>query len=1119
MQKILLFFLLTAGLTASARQLTEKTLSVKFQNDDIFTSIKKLETASAVTFNYQPSELKQLPNTFSASFVNQPLSVILNRMLYRTGFSWQWMNNKIVIRKEESVARQNGSADSLIIVAGHISDVKTGAALPLVTVYLKGTRINTLTDADGNFKIKVDPNGVLVVTCIGYEKKEIKIAGRSRLTITLNTDVRSLSEVTVLARRKVSTENELLRERKNSAIVSDGISAQNIEKTASITTAQALQRVTGVTITDDKYVAIRGLGDRSVVGELNGARLSSSDPDRSTVPLDLIPANLLDNITVYKTSSPDHPADASAGIVELKTKSIPSRLTVQFVAQGGFNTNIGLGGKVNGFYHDELGFAGQRVKEHDLTPDFNKLKDQYPGGLPQIQKLFIESRYSQEAAAEAYRINGLMRSFDPVLSTSYRQAKPNQIYSVSLGNSFDVFHGKKLGVILSASYYNRTEDIYQGELNQYSIYQGIVTGSTAIFSPLHIPNYITPDFPRLDKYLAYKENTGKQQLNYGALAGLTFKFNNRNEIQAQFISSRGAESLGSNLDGAWTNTGILYPVYNVVNQLKQTRRVFNTFNFQGEHKLWESVNATRLTYNLSTSKSSQNNPDYRFSSLAHLQATRFIDESGAGLGSDTYTLVYGSVHGIGAEGTSLGVNPNGRSFRNLNESNYNFKGDLVQPFIIKGESQVFKAGYNFLRRERKYEENILGLPDVRGTSFSGDMNQLVSYQNVGLQPGSVYDQEGHPRIGGFLYQIQKSPNNYKGTYETQAFYGMLDLRMAGFRITGGVRFESTEIMARVDTAKVDMAGQALTFRTANPNTGLQVDFKPYYSANLTYTLHDNMNFRLAYSTSLARPELRELTSITQFDPFQFAVVIGNPSLKNQETQSADFRWEWFPNPGEVIAASVFGKLIDNQLNKVFLYKSQGSQAYNTEFPAVQFQNDPNQGKVYGIELEVKKSLALFSRRLKNFYIGSNVLLAASYITKNPERLNAARTIDRFSPEATQVFEQAPYSLNFYLDFVGAKTGTNITTSFNMVGSRLIQVQLDGAPDIYDRPAPVLDFVFSQRLNRSFSIKGFAKNMLNPAFMEVYTTPGSKGKYHGVSYVRRKYYKGTELAIGITYNMF
>jgi outer membrane receptor for Fe3+-dicitrate len=110
----------------------------------------------------------------------------------------------------------------------------------------------------------------------------------------------ALNEVTVQARRKANTEFAVLDERKKAAVVQDAISAVQIERTASITTTQALQRVPGVTVTDDKYVAIRGLGDRSVVGQLNGVRLASSDPDRSAIPFDLVPASLLDNVTTIK---------------------------------------------------------------------------------------------------------------------------------------------------------------------------------------------------------------------------------------------------------------------------------------------------------------------------------------------------------------------------------------------------------------------------------------------------------------------------------------------------------------------------------------------------------------------------------------------------------------------------------------------------------------------------------------------------------------------------------------------------------------------------------------------------------------------------------------------------
>lgn len=1028
-------------------------------------------------------------------------------------------------------------------INGQVTDGASGAPMAGVTVQVRGYTTSVTTDASGIFRIRVpDEKAFLVFTSVGFLRKEVRAGTGAEIKVIMSIQGKSLGEVIVEARRKVNTEAALLNERKNMGIVSDGISAANIAKTASITTTQALQRVEGVTVTDDKYVAIRGLGDRSVIAELNGARLSSSDPDRSSVPLDLVPAAFLDNINVYKTLSPDHPADASAGIIELKTLSVPDTLTLQFTVQGGVNSTIGFGGGFNSFQGSDVGFLGQSVKSHDLSPSFLNLSNQYPGGLQQIQRLFIESRNNPALTAEANRINRIMLGFAPVLTTSYKPAQPNQIYTVMAGNSFRVFGDHQLGVIVSASYYHRTEDRYHAQLNQYSLYQGVVTGSADIFNPLQLPTFISPNFPRLGKYLGFQENSGTETLNYGLLTGLTYQFDPRHGIQIQYITTRGAEEQGSNLNGAFQNTGLQFPVYNQVNQLKQSFRVFNTINIQGEDKLWKSPLAPQLSYNLSSSKSSEDDPDFRFTDLADLRQSLYQDPNGVGVVSDTYAFIVGTVHGIGPNGV-IGADPNGRKFRQLNESNYNAKADLSETFIVNGNKQLIKVGYNYLRRDRTFTENILGLP---GTNLGGDngllnqvkgnLNELVSYNNIGLQGPAAYDQEGQPRTGGFLYQIKKSPDNYTGNYGTQAIYVMVDARLTSkLRLLGGVRFESTDIHAYVDTANVynplaniqalnseptNNNSQTLTGpSTTTPNTQLTTGFKPYYSANLTYTFRQNMNFRLAYSTSLARPELRELTNIYEFDPFQFAVVVGNPALVNQLTRSADFRWEWFTGRGEVFSASVFGKLIDHQLNKVFIYNSQGNQSQYPEFPIVEFQNDPNQGKVYGIELEARKDLGRIWETLRHFTIGVNTMLAQSEVVKNPQRLDADRINDRRSPTTSPLFEQAPYSINAFLDYDNPRTGSSFTSSFNVVGERLVQVQLDGAPDIYDRPVPVLDFVFSQRLNKHFLLKGFAKNILNPPYRQVYADPGNDGKYHGVTYLHQEYYRGTEYALGLTYNIF
>ncbi len=1128
---------------ANAQQPAGKIITVQFKDEDIISCLKKLETVSGFNVYYQPSELKSVTKKYTVTFAGKSVSSVLNTLLSATGFDWQEVNGKIVIRKKEHApAVETGGQPWR--VKGKISDEKS-KPMAGVSVSIKGSQTGTVTDQDGVFTIKVPGrNTLLVFSYTGYDKREVAVRDSSAdIVITLLPGETSLSEVTVSVKRRLNTEAAVLTERKNAATISDAISAQQIERTASITTTQALQRVSGVTITDDKYVAIRGLGDRSVIGQLNGIRLASSDPDRSAIPLDLIPASLLDNITIYKSISPDKPADAAAGIVELKTKSIPAKETFIVSVQTGMNTRTG--NQVNSFYNSDMGFLGQKVKNKGLSAEFQQLAAQYPGGLKDIQQKIAASRNDPAMLNEVSRVNRIMHQFDPVLTTRYKTAPLNQNYSITYGNNYTVFKKHQVGLILGANYYSRTTDINDGKLTQYSVYQGVLTGNTNVYSPRIIPNYITPNNINLGKYLNYRENTGTQTLNYGFLGGLTYKFNPQHEISVQYLGSRGTETKTSNLYGAYEYTGIPGRVSNVIYSLRQSYRTLNTFNLQGEHKLLKGEYTPRLSYNLATSSSSQDDPDYRFANLADYKPNGgavYAGPSEVPNSENTYiatehlySLVSGYVNGYGPYGI-IQADPNGRRFRKLKEDNYNYKADLSIPFKLLGQKQEFKTGVNYLHRKRTFSENVLYLP---GSNYSvskstplyevnGNLDRLVGYDRIGIRPQSSYNEEGAPRLGGFLYNTQKSPNNYKGYYETRAFYGMLDLRLTeALRLTGGVRFEMTDIQAAVDTFNVfldasitttDASGNKVNLVYTEPNSLYKTDYTPFYSANLTYTLNKSMNFRLGYNNSLARPELRELTNVFDFDPFQFALMVGNPKLKNQRTTNYDFRWEWFPASGEVLSASLFYKEIDNQLTKVFKQNSKGLDARFPEFPAIEFQNDPNKGRVYGIELEAVKNLGTLWTPLQKFFLGSNLLLAQSDIKKTPERLETSRALDRRAPSNSPLFEQAPYSINIYLNYNNKKTGTDITTSFNMVGERLIQINLDGTPDLYSRPNPVLDLVFTQQLFKRLQLKGFAKNILDKPIEEVYANPGTGGKFYGRKYVRRSFNRGAELMLGLTYTL-
>ncbi|NLR82434.1 TonB-dependent receptor [Chitinophaga eiseniae] len=1126
---------LMASVTTKGQSVERIRMSVDIHDLPLRTALEEISARSGVRIYFNDEKVDKIKHaSFRAN--NAPLLDILAGLLTPANMVAQvYADNRITV------------TPLLPPVKGTVTDKNNGTPLPGVGIRIKGQSAGAITDANGHFSITIpDEGAVLVVTYIGYQPQEIKVAGgTTTLQIALKPSRTQLNEVQVQARRKANTEAAVLAERKASAIVQDAISAANIEKTASITTTQALQRVSGVTITDDKYVAVRGLGDRSVIGQLNGVRLASSDPDRSAIPLDLVPAALLENITIYKTYTPDKPADAAAGIIELKTKSVPDSATLNITAQSGFNSNIGMGGKINSFYNSDPGFFGQKVKQAGLSSDFTALGKQYPGGFAQVQSMIANSGNDPAIKQEVNRINGIMHSFDPVLTTHYASAKLNQIYGITYGNSFQVFKRHKLGVIAGVNYYQRSTDIHGGDLTQWSIYQGVLTGNNQVNSTRIIPNYITPNNINLGKYISYKENTGTSTLNYGFLGGLTYRFNPRNEISVQYMGSRGAEVQASNLYGAYEYTGLSGDVSNTVYSLKRSYRTLNTFNLQGEHKLATGEYAPKLSYNMASSTSGQDDPDYRFVNLAvyHPVGGGSIPVNGSLPGSTGstgtpvyYSLVSGYVNGYGPYGI-IQADPNGRRYRQLKETNYNYKADLAWPFRLFGQKQEFKGGVNYLHRDRTFNENVLSLP---GSNFSstgnqalytvhGNLDRLVGYDQIGVKVPTGAIGEGQPAVGGFLYNAQKSPNNYKGSFETRAFYGMLDLHvLQNLRVTGGVRFEMTDIRAAVDTAGVfldpslttpNKDGQTVKLVFTQPNSIYKTDYKPYYSLNLTYTLQENMNFRLGYSTTLARPELREITNVFEFDPFQFALVVGNSKLVNQQTTNYDFRWEWFPNSGEVIAASAFYKQIDHQLTKVYSQNSAGLDARFPEFPAIRFENDPNRGQVYGVELEVVKNLGRWWYPLKNFNLGSNLLLAQSEIKKSPERLNDSRIVDRKAPSNSPLFEQAPYSINAYLNYNNPRTRTDLTVTFNEVGERLIQINLTGEPDLYSRPAPVLDFVFSQYLTRRLQLKGYAKNIMNPAWREVYANPGTGGKYYGNTYIRRSYYRGTEFMLGLNYNIF
>ncbi|MCB1060221.1 MAG: outer membrane beta-barrel protein [Calditrichaeota bacterium] len=231
-------------------------------------------------------------------------------------------------------------------IQGLIVDAENGDAMIGVTVMLEGTSQGAATDLDGNFVIRnVAPGSYTVIAnYIGYAKltvTDVAVASgkASTLNLKLSPEALQAEEVVIEARRIDNTEASLLQIQRKAATVSNGVSAEQIKRSPDSDAADAVKRVTGITVVGDKYVFVRGMEERYNNTRLNGASLASPEPLKRVVPFDIIPAGLLNNIVVSKTFTPDLPGDFSGGSVQLTTKEFPDKLTLSISQSVSLNEN------------------------------------------------------------------------------------------------------------------------------------------------------------------------------------------------------------------------------------------------------------------------------------------------------------------------------------------------------------------------------------------------------------------------------------------------------------------------------------------------------------------------------------------------------------------------------------------------------------------------------------------------------------------------------------------------------------------------------------------------------------------------------------------------------------
>lgn len=229
-------------------------------------------------------------------------------------------------------------------IVGTVYD-ENGETMPGVLVYLGEMKTGKQTDIDGKFTMQLTPGTYsLRFEFISYKKQRINnvVVKENEITdLAINMapqDDSVLTAVDVVVHVPRDNDAGMDYARKKSGNAQDGVNAANLRRTPASTASDAIKKITGATIQDNKFAIIRGMSDRYNAAYINGSPLPSSESDRRAISFDIFPSNLLDNIIILKTGTPDVPGEFAGGVIQINTKSIPEETSHSVSLSTGYNS-------------------------------------------------------------------------------------------------------------------------------------------------------------------------------------------------------------------------------------------------------------------------------------------------------------------------------------------------------------------------------------------------------------------------------------------------------------------------------------------------------------------------------------------------------------------------------------------------------------------------------------------------------------------------------------------------------------------------------------------------------------------------------------------------------------
>ncbi len=649
-------------------QILDKKISLKLTSVSMPVGITALEGKASCVINYDqtifsPSQMVSLD--IKDALLQDALKKLLTNT--RVGFRFADANTIILYKLPDPVKQGK--------IAGKILDDK-GETLPGASIKIIETGAGTQAGTDGSYILSVNPGTyTLEISYMSFQTQRITgvivLEGKSTpLQIAMKPDSKGLSEVIVTASYRKASVESLLARQKNATEISNGISAEQIAKTPDRNIGESLKRISGVSTIDNKFVIVRGIGERYNSAMLDGVILPSTEAQTRNFSFDLIPSNLVDNVVVSKTVTPDMNASFGGGLIQINTKDIPSENFMSFTAGTSYNDQST--GK---------DFLSHKRGKYDYL-GFDDGRRDYPKGLQHTTRT-VEPNSTLTDAEYQKKVDDQSKRFTNDNFTLYKyEAAPSQNYQFTIGRLFaiDTTFKNKLGFTSALSYRN-TQSINQFDQQRRGDW----------------------NFNSNNYGASYDFNTTLGALvNVGLQLGKN-RFSFRNTYTHLYDNTL-IRTIGYDSDNGTDDLSKGLPPNRIQEVDDPTFTDLLQNKFSGQHQLGK----VKIEWNVARTSIDRKEKDLSIATQGPVQ-----------VGND-YQYFYGTSK-VGEER----INPTSRHNYHNQEKNYSWNIDATVPLSVYGINNSVKTGYFGIHKKSTFDWQIASL------ASSGQLADSLRYIPIG----------------------------------------------------------------------------------------------------------------------------------------------------------------------------------------------------------------------------------------------------------------------------------------------------------------------------------------------------------------------------------------------------